>query len=656
VQTWFSATPVEMGATVTAIERRSTTVRNRVRRWFFEGVRNDPKSVPSHQDSWWKVMCLTGVDYFSTLGYQPGIAFLAAGLLSPIATGIVVFLTLFGLVPLYSRVAQESPHGQGSIVMLERLVSGWRGKALVLILLGFAATAWVITITLSAADATAHIIANPLVPQFEGQKIIITCVILAILGGVFLKGFREAIGLSVAIVALYLVCNAAVVVRTSAEIIAHPETIQNWQSGLFSQFHYLPAMFGLSLILFPKLALGMSGFETGVAVMPLVKGNPDDDPQRPAGRIKDTGKLLLTAAVIMAVLLLASATITTLLIPPAHFREGGPANGRALSYLAHLYLGEGFGTFYDVSTILILWFAGASAMAGLLNLVPRYLPRYGMAPEWARAQRPLVVFFTSVCFIVTIVFRAEVDAQAGAYATGVLVLFMSASFAVMLAVWKEGLLKRIVFTSIFAIFVYTSIANMSEQPEGLQIASIFIGAILISSIVSRALRSLELRTMDVRLDPKADGFVREAVAKTGQICLLAHRPDDTDYAQKERQTREVQKLTEEEATFIFLEVALSDPSEFGDDCLEVSGYEIDGFQVLRSTSPAIPNAIAALLLHLRNTTNVIPQAYFGWTEGHPLSYVFKYIFLGEGETAPITREILRKVETNPDRRPKIIVG
>lgn len=637
-------------------ERRSATSKNRFRRWFFEGIRRNPLAAAPHQDHWFKVMCLTGVDYFSTLGYQPGIAFLAAGLLSPMATLIVVGVTLLGLVPLYFRVAKESPHGQGSISMLENLLPGWHGKSLILILLGFAATDFVITITLSAADATAHIVENPLVSSFLTNRVGVTLIMLAILGAVFLKGFKEAIGLSTAIVIFYLICNSAVVVRAGMELANHPELFAGWHQNLFQQHNSIPAMIGVSLILFPKLALGMSGFETGVAVMPLVKGEPSDDVKQPSGRIRNTRKLLMTAAIIMAIFLMTSSLLTTILVPPAAFQEGGAANGRALAYLAHQYLGEGFGTIYDISTILILWFAGASAMAGLLNLVPRYLPRYGMAPDWSRAQRPLVIVFSLITFAVTVIFRADVDAQAGAYATGVLVLFTSAALATTLVTWREGWRKRVMFGSILLMFIYTSIANMIERPEGLHIASFFIGAILLTSLCSRAIRSIELRIQSVIFDETAQKFIKQSLSH-GVLCLLAHRPGgSTHYDLKEAETRKVHKLTEDEATFIFLEVELGDPSEFGDECLNVSGFEEDGKRVLRCKSAAIPNAIAAVLLYLRDSTNTIPHAYFGWTEGHPLSYIIKYIFLGEGETAPVVREILREVEVDPEKRPKVIVG
>lgn len=626
-----------------------------LQRWLLQGYKRRMAGPHSRehehqQHPWWRVMCLTGVDYFSTLGYQPGIAFLAAGVLSPLATFVLVLLTLFGALPVYRRVAAASPHGEGSIAMLENLLPGWRGKLFVLCLLGFAATDFIITITLSAADATAHILENPFVPETFHHAVAVTLMLVAILGIVFLKGFSEAIGLAVLLVAVYLMLNVVVIGVGLYELAHHPEAFPRWRAALFQSHGSLGMMAVMALLLFPKLALGLSGFETGVAVMPLVQGGE----AKLEGRIRNTRKLLTTAALIMSVMLITSSVVTALLIPAEEFAKGGEANGRALAYLAHRYIGELFGTAYDLSTIAILWFAGASAMAGLLNIVPRYLPRYGMAPEWARATRPLVLVFTAIAFLVTIIFEADVDAQGGAYATGVLVLMSSAAVAVTLAAWRSGW-KQWLFLGITLIFVYTTITNIIERPEGVKIASLFILATIVTSLTSRIMRATELRVEGIELDPTAQAFIREM--QKNPIRVIANHPDSRDvleYRLKEAEERKDNLIPLSERV-LFFEVYIEDASDFS-DVLKIKGVDVNGYRVLRADSTAVPNAIAAFLLYLRDQTGKLPHVYFDWSEGSPFTYLLKYIVFGEGYTAPVTREILRKAEPDPTRRPTVHVS
>jgi hypothetical protein len=619
---------------------------------------NQPPHQGKHsQHPWWQVMCLTGVDYFSTLGYQPGIAALAAGNLSPLATLILVLVTLFGALPIYRRVASLSPHGEGSIAMLEHLLPRWQGKILVLCLLGFVATDFMITITLSAADATAHIIQNPFITKFiQGQEIPLTLILVALLESIFLKGFQEAIKLAVFLVVIYLSLNFIVITVCLAHIVNNPTMLTQWQNDLFISHNNLIIMIGIAVLLFPKLALGLSGFETGVAVMPLVKGASSDTEEQPTGRIKNTHKLLATAAIIMSFFLLTSSIVTTVLIEPIKFQEGGEASGRALAYLAHSYLGEFFGSLYDLSTIAILWFAGASAMAGLLNIVPRYLPRYGMAPAWTLASRPLVFIYTIIAFVITLIFRANVEAQGGAYATGVLVLMSSAAFAVTLSTRFLNSLKTIlIYSLITLVFLYTTITNVIERPDGIRIATFFIGTIIITSLISRVLRSTELRVERVELDETATMFIQQN--SQSALRLIANRRNagnKQEYYLKEREVREDNHIPAIDSV-IFLEITISDPSDFK-EIIQVQGIKVGEYRILQANSASVPNAIAAILLTIRDQTGKIPHAYFGWIEGNPIQYLLRFILFGEGDIPVVTREVLRKAEPDPDRRPAIHVG
>ena len=566
-----------------------------------KGIHQGPGAVSdSHlkKHSWWQVMCLTGVDYFSTLGYQPAIAALAAGVISPLATIVLVAVTLLGALPVYRRVAGESHRGEGSIAMLERLLPRWGGKLLVLVLLGFAATDFMITMTLSAADATAHADPEPASPRAgcRDRTSPSPLFLLALLAAVFLRGFKEAIGVAVVLVVVYLGLNVVVVVVTLVEVFAHPVAVGDWWSTLWTS-HGNPFMvIGIALLVFPKLALGLSGFETGVAVMPQIQGHADDTEENPVGRIQGTRRLLTTAAVIMSAFLIATSFITVVLIPEQEFQPGGQANGRALAFLAHEYLGVGFGTVYDISTIAILWFAGASAMAGLLNLVPRYLPRYGMAPGWARAVRPLVLVFTLIGFLITFLFDADVDAQGGAYATGVLVLMTSAAVAVTLSARRARQRKRTVgFGVIAVVFIYTTIANIFERPEGIRIAAIFILGIIVISLLSRIRRSFELHATHVHLDRQALEFMSANLS--GPIALIAHEPlrlSAEAYRDKLTSAIEVSHIPVDYEA-LFLEVIVDDSSDFETE-LEVRGVVRHGYRILEVHGPVVPNTIASVLL------------------------------------------------------------
>ena len=537
-------------------------------------------------------------------------------------------------------MAGRSYAGQGSIAMLENLLSGWKGKLLVLVLLGFAATDFVITMTLSAADAAKHAIENPFFPDVLGDhQILVTLAILAVLAAVFLRGFKEAIGLATAAAVPYLALNLVVLGRGAWEVLAHPTLLGDWRSALVAKGDFSLVVAG-ALLVFPKLALGLSGFETGVTVMPLIDGgardrghNPRTD-GAPRGRVANTRKLLVTAAVIMSVMLLLSSFVTTLLIEPRDYEEGGKAAGRAIAFLAHRYLGAGFGTVYDVSTILILGLAGASAMAGLLHLIPRYLPRFGMAPRWAALSRPLVLVLFAVNIVITLVFQADVEAQSGAYATGVLVLILSAAFAATLALWRERRFAMAAYSGLLClVFAYTLADNCWERPDGLVIGTIFTLLLMAASALSRWLRSVEFRIPHGYFtDVESWRIGPELWNKKVHLVPVK----DASAEARSGKKAEIARHYKVRGRFLFLHVNLLDNrSEFSSP-LEVS-LRRDGDDYVAEVygAPAIANTIAFISEAIDPISIIL-----GLTRRGLMGQAVRYLLFGEGETGLMVYTIL----------------
>jgi hypothetical protein len=496
---------------------------------------------------------------------------------------------------------------------------------------------------LSAADAVQHAIENPFLHPYLGEaRVGLTIALLALLAAVFLKGFLEAIGLAASVAIPYILLNLIVVARAGIEIINRPELLGNWRLDMAVRGDWTAILIA-SAFIFPKLALGMSGFETGVSVMPLVSGNPEETVSRvPLGRIRATRKLLAAAALIMSVMLILSSLATTLLVPEEAYRIGGPASGRALAYLAHLYLGSAFGTVYDLATIAILWFAGASAMAGLLNLIPRYLPRFGMAPRWVAFRRPLVVVLFAITVIVTFAFDANVEAQSGAYATGVLVLMLSAAVAVALALWRESRSQAnqgksaalsLYFWLVSGVFTFALVDNVIERPDGVIIASIFILAVLVLGAISRYRRSMEFRVSGVNFVDHASAQLWPQI--TGKkVNLVPLRGSMPEY--RRRKAAEIRKYYSLNGPLAFIHVDLLDNRSEFISPLQIKASREDGnFVIEVSGAIAIANTIA----YVSELVDPI-SIFLGLTRKSLMNQSLRYLLWGEGETGLLVYKIL----------------
>jgi hypothetical protein len=429
----------------------------------------------------------------------------------------------------------------------------------------------------------------------------------------------------------------------------------------------------MCLLFLPQLALGLSGLELGLVVMPLVRDDPGDKLERPRGRIRRARLLLTISAMIMAVYLLSSTFVTSLLIPPDSFFTRGQASNRALAYLAHggwlangqtaaamnPLFGVWFGSLFDLSTVVMLGLTGASVIIGLQNFVPPFLHQMGMEMEWARRTSALYYLFAGINLCVTVLFRASVGAQRSAYATSVLAMMTGAATTAFLNRRKSRKGHRYIVTSWYflfcgAVFFLAMAEAIWDEPAGLQIALWFIVAILLTSLVSRFLRTMDIRCRGFRFADNQSRFLWESLVAMEFPVLIAHRPGEHTVDEKEKEMRRWHRLGPE-TPLVFLEVHLGDTSDFSPVPLLCVTQEEGRFIIRITECASVAHTLAAAALELSRCGRP-PEIHFGWSEESPLAANLHFVLFGGGNIPWLVAELMRRAEPNPERRPRVIVG
>lgn len=673
---------------------------------------------PPYRTAWPWVLCVIGLDYLSTLAYQPSVAFGAAGRLAPLVTVLVAGVTLFLALPIYLYIAGRSPHGGGTTALLERSIPGWIGKFLLLVLLAFGAVDLVFTRTFSAAAAAEHITQCPdpdwqrglnqvtlagdqwrqeLSPGVRkwtdgiwNRQTVVSLIVLFIgtlTGLIFFNGYTPRfIRLAVATVVVYLALTLLIVGSAGVYLARHPELVEHWWADVWSGNWRLPGrgrpmsswwdLLVACLPLFPTVALGLSGFELTLMAMPMVRGGKDDGPTHSRAQIRNTRWLLTTAALSMSIYLLASTLITTVLIPPGAQLIEGQARYRALAYLAHggaLADGQSatvlspafgllFGVIYDVSTVAILAMAGLSFAMTLSSWIPPYLQRLGMQFNWAVRLGGLVWLFTALKFVVTVYFGADVDAHRAAYLTGVLALFAFAALAACADVWhkrKHLRWRRLfrvppLFAFAFVIFALSAAWVAIDRPIGAVFAGAFVLLVFGVSLTTRAWRSTEFRFHGFDFADRTTELEWERLKASDFPILAPLRSGHRSLKEKEIEIRMRHRIPGT-LPIVFVQAELADPSDFHHRPLLTMVHE-DGRVIVRLTRCcSIAHAIAAAALEL-SSLGAVPEVHFGWSNENPLTANVNFVLFGHGNVPWMVYTLIRRADVPEERKPRVVIA
>jgi hypothetical protein len=498
---------------------------------------------------------------------------------------------------------------------------------------------------------------------------------------------RQVLLVTAAVVAIYLLLVAMVTVSALIFVARHGEIWQNWLNAALAvdqteiQSAHSPTAgriwAWLSAVLWsiPQMALGLSGFEMIMTVVPRVSGGISSEDDTAAGRVRNSRKMMLTAASIMAVYLVSTVLVTTLLVPAAALMPGGEAEHRALAYLAHgsplaesssnaivnPLFGHRFGDLFDLSSVIILSLAGASVTMGLQNLLPHYLNRLGMDVSWAGRVGAILFVLNSVVLLVTVVFEASPSSQQWAYATSVLVLLAGAALAASkdLSAMTPHSLKRIALVILAAgasgFFLVMTGLTILINFSGLAIAMCFVLAILVSSFVSRWIRSTELRFEGFEFADEGSHRRWSELRASGPKVLVPHRPGQIPLADKCRSLQREHRLDPATPT-IFIEAELGDPSNFYQKPLMRIEREGDLEAIRVSRCVSISHVLAAICLELCDGGGEPPEIIFGWSHEKPLAANLNFLLLGEGNIPWMVKELVRKATPAGSRKPRIRIG
>jgi hypothetical protein len=494
---------------------------------------------------------------------------------------------------------------------------------------------------------------------------------------------RGLVRFSVVALTVYLVLTAVVVAAGLSHLAGRSDLVDAWWRTVREKTNgpapdsasvtdWLPLLFAV-VILFPNLALGMSGYELALTGMPLVRGGRGDDPARPAGRIRRTRFMLLTLAGLMAVYLLSTTFVTTLLIPADAFTTDGRAANRALAYLAHggavtsggelsPAFGPAFGAAYDLTAVVVLTLAGVTVLIATRDLIPPYLCRLGMEWEWARRVGVMMYLFAALKIAVTVVYKADVDAQRGAYLTGVLALFTAAGFTGFADVlhrrdggrWWRLVVLGPLFLGAFVAFAASFCTIVWTKPDGLVLALFFVILLLGTSMITRFFRSTELRVEGFTFADDGSKALWDELVRNDYPMLVPLRPNGHGPVQKENEIRKLHRVPDH-YPLVFLRAELGDASDFYQRpvirvCREGGRVVVD---ITRCAS--VPHTLAAAAIEI-SKAGVVPEIHFGWSAENPLTANLHFVLFGHGNVPWLVHTLIRAAELPADKMPRVLVG